>query len=117
MNVLSLHKNLSDSLTVGRLHPQLQPNTLLVDGERFVGIPLYAVDHEQILQVLSFCFPSLAEFQSADMEQLKQKGHTVQRVGVISLVEGTRRSNDVIIGVKDPRSVDASALTMFKSMP
>ncbi|XP_026800738.2 glutathione hydrolase 7 [Pangasianodon hypophthalmus] len=89
MNVLSLHKNLSDSLTVGRLHPQLQPNTLLVD----------------------------AEFQSVDVETLEQKGHDVQRVEVISLVEGTRRTNDVIIGVKDPRSVDASALTMFKSMP
>lgn len=89
MNVLSLHKNLSDSLTVGRLHPQLQPNTLLVD----------------------------AEFQNVDVETLQQKGHNVQRVEVISLVEGTRRSNDVIIGVKDPRSVDASALTMFTSMP
>ncbi|XP_060793144.1 glutathione hydrolase 7 [Neoarius graeffei] len=89
LNVLSLHKNLSDSLTIGRLHPQLQPNTLLVD----------------------------AEFQSADVETLEQKGHDVQRVEVISLVEGTRRTNDVIIGVKDPRSVDASALTMFTSMP
>ncbi|GAA6089424.1 glutathione hydrolase 7 [Tachysurus ichikawai] len=89
MNILSLHKNLSDSLTVGRLHPQLQLDTLLVD----------------------------AEFQSADVETLEQKGHDVQRVEVISLVEGTRRTNDVIIGVKDPRSVDASALTMFTSMP
>ncbi|KAF4077876.1 hypothetical protein AMELA_G00192920 [Ameiurus melas] len=89
MNVLSLHKNLSDSLTIGRLHPELQPNTLLVD----------------------------AEFQNADVEMLEQKGHDVQRVEVISLVEGTRRTNDVIIGVKDPRSVDASALTMFTSMP
>ncbi|KAF7695829.1 glutathione hydrolase 7 [Silurus meridionalis] len=89
MNVLSLHKNLSDSLTIGRLHPQLQPNTLLVD----------------------------AEFQSADVETLQQKGHNVQRVEVISLVEGTRRTNDIIIGVKDPRSADASALTMLTSMP
>ncbi|KAI5612064.1 gamma-glutamyltransferase 7 [Silurus asotus] len=89
MNVLSLHKNLSDSLTIGRLHPQLQPNTLLVD----------------------------AEFQSADVETLQQKGHDVRRVEVISLVEGTRRTNDIIIGVKDPRSADASALTMLTSMP
>ncbi|KAK3547458.1 hypothetical protein QTP86_021036 [Hemibagrus guttatus] len=89
MNILSLHKNLSESLTVGRLHPQLQLNTLLVD----------------------------AEFPSADVETLEQKGHDVQRVEVISLVEGTRRTNDIIIGVKDPRSVDASALTMFMSMP
>ncbi|XP_036448207.1 glutathione hydrolase 7 [Colossoma macropomum] len=89
MNVLSLHKNLSDSLTYGRLHPQLQPNTLLVD----------------------------AEFLKEDVEALKQKGHEVERVDVISLVEGTRRTNDLIIGVKDPRSADASALTMSMSMP
>uniref|UniRef100_W5LMJ5 Glutathione hydrolase n=1 Tax=Astyanax mexicanus TaxID=7994 RepID=W5LMJ5_ASTMX len=89
MNVLSLHKNLSDSLTYGRLHPQLQPDTLLVD----------------------------AEFLIEDVEALRQKGHEVQRVDVISLVEGTRRTNDLIIGVKDPRSADASALTMSMSMP
>ncbi|XP_066529288.1 glutathione hydrolase 7 isoform X2 [Hoplias malabaricus] len=87
MNVLSMHKNLSDSLTYGRLHPQLQPNTLLVD----------------------------AEFLKEDVEALRQKGHEVERVDIISLVEGTRRSNDLIIGMKDPRSEDASALTM--SMP
>uniref|UniRef100_A0A3P8ZC21 Glutathione hydrolase n=1 Tax=Esox lucius TaxID=8010 RepID=A0A3P8ZC21_ESOLU len=33
MNVLSSRKNLSDSLAYGRLHPQLQPDTLLVDCE------------------------------------------------------------------------------------
>uniref|UniRef100_A0A7N8WXU3 Glutathione hydrolase n=1 Tax=Mastacembelus armatus TaxID=205130 RepID=A0A7N8WXU3_9TELE len=68
INVLSSRKNMSDSLAYGRLHPQLQPNTLLVD----------------------------CEF----------------RIDVLSLVEGTRRTNDLIIGVKDPRSADASALTM-----
>ncbi|KAM3617465.1 uncharacterized protein V6R79_006562 [Siganus canaliculatus] len=88
MNVLSLRKNMSDSLAYGRLHPQLQPNTLLVD----------------------------AEFLEEDMEQLQAKGHTVERVEVLSLVEGTRRTNDLIIGVKDPRSADASALTM-SNMP
>lgn len=35
MNVLSSRKNMSDSLSYGRLHPQLQPNILLVDGEFF----------------------------------------------------------------------------------
>uniref|UniRef100_A0A667ZG17 Gamma-glutamyltransferase 7 n=1 Tax=Myripristis murdjan TaxID=586833 RepID=A0A667ZG17_9TELE len=35
MNILSSRKNLSDSLAFGRLHPQLQPNTLLVDCELF----------------------------------------------------------------------------------
>lgn len=33
MNVLSLRKNMSDSLAYGRLHPQLQPDWLLVDSE------------------------------------------------------------------------------------
>ncbi|XP_010739877.2 glutathione hydrolase 7 [Larimichthys crocea] len=88
MNVLSSRKNMSDSLAYGRLHPQLQPNTLLVD----------------------------AEFLDEDMELLQAKGHKVERTEVLSLVEGTRRTNDLIIGVKDPRSADASALTM-SNMP
>ncbi|XP_041654481.1 glutathione hydrolase 7 [Cheilinus undulatus] len=84
MNVLSSRKNMSDSLTFGRLHPQLQPDTLLVDSE----------------------------FSDEDVELLQTKGHKVERVEVLSLVEGTRRTNDLIIGVKDPRSADASALNM-----
>ncbi|XP_038578363.1 glutathione hydrolase 7 [Micropterus salmoides] len=84
MNVLSLRKNMSDSVAYGRLHPQLQPDILLVDSE----------------------------FLDEDMELLQAKGHKVQKVDVLSLVEGTRRTNDLIIGVKDPRSADASALTM-----
>ncbi|KAK5620770.1 hypothetical protein CRENBAI_018937 [Crenichthys baileyi] len=84
MNVLSSRKNMSDSLAYGRLHPQLEPNTLLVD----------------------------AEFLEDDVELLQAKGHKVERTEVLSLVEGTRRTNDLIIGVKDPRSADASALTM-----
>lgn len=50
------------------------------------------------------------------MELLQAKGHKVERIDVLSLVEGTRRTNDLIIGVKDPRSADASALTM-SNMP
>ncbi|GAA6228967.1 gamma-glutamyltransferase 7-like [Lates japonicus] len=84
MNVLSSRKNMSDSLAYGRLHPQLQPNILLVD----------------------------AEFLIEDVEVLQAKGHKVETRDVLSLVEGTRRTNDLIIGVKDPRSPDASALTM-----
>ncbi|XP_074538262.1 glutathione hydrolase 7 [Halichoeres trimaculatus] len=84
MNVLSSRKNMSDSLTYGRLHPQLQPNTLLVDSE----------------------------FLEEDVELLQAKGHKVERMEVLSLVEGTRRTNDLIIGVKDPRSPDAAALSM-----
>lgn len=84
MSVLSSRKNMSDSLAAGRFHPQLQPNTLLVDSE----------------------------FSDEDVELLRAKGHIVERKDVLSLVEGTRRTNDLIIGVKDPRSADASALTM-----
>lgn len=87
INVLSSRKNMSDSVSYGRLHPLIQSNTLLVDSK----------------------------FLEADVMSLTQKGHNVQKVDIISLVEGTRRTNDLIIGVKDPRSTDASALSM--SMP
>ena len=60
---------------------------------------------------------SSAEFLEEDVEVLLSKGHEVQRVEVLSMVEGTRRTNDQIIGVKDPRSADASALTMSRSVP
>lgn len=53
-----------------------------------------------------------AKFLQADVESLTQLGHKVEKVDIISLVEGTRRTNDLIIGVKDPRSTDASALAM-----
>lgn len=33
LNVLSFHKNLSDSLSLGRLHPQLEPSVIQVDSE------------------------------------------------------------------------------------
>ncbi len=56
-----------------------------------------------------------AKFSEADVKSLMQKGHDVRKVDIISLVEGTRRTNDLIIGVKDPRSTDALALSM--SMP
>lgn len=46
------------------------------------------------------------------MELLLVKGHKVEKMGVLSLVEATRRTNDLIIGVKDPRSTDASALSL-----
>lgn len=55
---------------------------------------------------------STGEFLDEDAEVLQEKGHKVQRKELLSLVEGTRRTNDLIIGVKDPRSADASALTM-----
>ncbi|XP_061667871.1 glutathione hydrolase 7 [Syngnathoides biaculeatus] len=87
VNVLSSRKNMSDSLASGRLHPQLEPDTLLVDSE----------------------------FLDEDVEMLKAKGHRIERIDVLSLVEGTRRTNDLIVGVTDPRSADASALTMSRT--
>ncbi|XP_006639640.1 glutathione hydrolase 7 [Lepisosteus oculatus] len=83
MNILSFHKNLNDSLSFGRLHPQLQNSTLLVDSD----------------------------FPEEDVELLQIKGHNVKRVDVLSVVEGTRRTNDLMIAVKDPRNLDASAIT------
>ncbi|XP_077464462.1 glutathione hydrolase 7 isoform X1 [Stigmatopora argus] len=86
LNILSSRENMSDSLAFGRLHPQLEPDTLLVD----------------------------AEFLEEDVELLEAKGHKIERINVLSLVEGTRRTNDLIIGVADPRSADASALIMSR---
>ncbi len=61
-------------------------------------------------------FPPSAEFLEEDVELLQAKGHKVERTEVLSLVEGARSTNDLIIGVKDPRSADASAITM-SNMP
>lgn len=66
------------------------------------------------MPTVSFSPP--AEFLDEDVEVLQAKGHKVERIELLSLVEGTRRTNDLIIGVKDPRSADASALTM-SNMP
>lgn len=84
VNILSSRKNMTDSLAFGRLHPQLQPNTLLVDSL----------------------------FLDEDVKVLQSKGHKVERTDLLSLVESTRRSNDVIFGVTDPRSTDALALNI-----
>uniref|UniRef100_A0A7N6F961 Glutathione hydrolase n=1 Tax=Anabas testudineus TaxID=64144 RepID=A0A7N6F961_ANATE len=56
--------------------------------------------------------PTSFIFLDEDVVLLQGKGHKVEKEDVLSLVEGTRRTNDLIIGVKDPRSADASALTM-----
>uniref|UniRef100_A0A8B9DI08 Glutathione hydrolase n=1 Tax=Anser cygnoides TaxID=8845 RepID=A0A8B9DI08_ANSCY len=85
VNVLALNKNLSESLSLGRLHPQLQSNTLQVDSE----------------------------FPEEDIECLVARGHEVDKVKVISLVHGARRTNSFIIGLKDPRSVDAAGATIL----
>ncbi|XP_041743687.2 glutathione hydrolase 7 isoform X1 [Coregonus clupeaformis] len=81
INILSYHKNLNDSISLGRLHPQLQPSSLLVDSE----------------------------FLEEDVKVLRLKGHTVHRVGLLSLVQGAQRTNDIIRGIVDPRAVAGSA--------
>ncbi|KFO86964.1 Gamma-glutamyltransferase 7, partial [Buceros rhinoceros silvestris] len=84
VNVLTFNKNLSESLSLGRLHPQLQSNALQVDSE----------------------------FPEEDIESLVARGHPVDKVKVLSLVHGARRTNSFIIGLKDPRSVDAAGATI-----
>ncbi|XP_042690418.1 glutathione hydrolase 7 [Centrocercus urophasianus] len=85
VNVLAFNKNLSESLSLGRLHPQLQSNTLQVDSE----------------------------FSEEDIECLVARGHEVDKVKVLSLVHGARRTNSFIIGLKDPRSMDAAGATIL----
>uniref|UniRef100_A0A8C3LLP0 Glutathione hydrolase n=1 Tax=Chrysolophus pictus TaxID=9089 RepID=A0A8C3LLP0_CHRPC len=85
VNVLAFNKNLSESLSLGRLHPQLQSNTLQVDSE----------------------------FPEEDIECLVARGHEVDKVKVLSLVHGARRTNSFIIGLKDPRSTDAAGATIL----
>uniref|UniRef100_A0A8C8JDT5 Glutathione hydrolase n=1 Tax=Oncorhynchus tshawytscha TaxID=74940 RepID=A0A8C8JDT5_ONCTS len=77
INILSYNKNLNDSISLGRLHPQLKPSRLLVDSE----------------------------FLEEDVKVLRLKGHTVYRVGLLSLVQGAQKTNDIIRGIVDPRAV------------
>nr|XP_023405935.1 glutathione hydrolase 7 isoform X2 [Loxodonta africana] len=84
LNVLTLNRNLNDSLARGRLHPDLQSNLLQVDSE----------------------------FTEEEIEFLEARGHHVEKVEVLSWVHGSRRTNNFIIGVKDPRSPDAAGATM-----
>nr|XP_056700315.1 glutathione hydrolase 7 isoform X2 [Euleptes europaea] len=85
VNVLTYNKNLSESLSLGRLHPHLQSNVLEVDSE----------------------------FSEEDIKYLRTQGQDVERVEVLSLVHGARRTNNFIIGVKDPRSMDAEGATIL----
>ncbi|XP_078411076.1 glutathione hydrolase 7 isoform X3 [Cetorhinus maximus] len=81
LNIFSFRKHLNESLALGRLYPQLQPNVLLVDNE----------------------------FPEEDVEFLTERSHTVVREEVHSLVHVAKRINDFITGAKDPRSSDAAA--------
>ncbi|KAL0978605.1 hypothetical protein UPYG_G00172810 [Umbra pygmaea] len=68
INALSYHKNLNDSISLGRLHPQLQPSNLLVDFE----------------------------FLEEEVKVLRLKGHTVHRVDLLSLVHSAQRTNNTL---------------------
>ncbi|KAM8947670.1 glutathione hydrolase 7 [Pelodytes ibericus] len=85
LNVLSFNKNLSESVSQVRLHPDLQSNLLEVDGD----------------------------FPENETEGLEARGHLMRRTPFLSLVHGSRRSNDLIIGIRDPRSKDAEASTIL----
>ncbi|NWR76973.1 GGT7 hydrolase, partial [Centropus unirufus] len=85
VNVLACNKNLSESLALGRLHPQLRSNTVQVDSE----------------------------FSEEDIESLVARGHQVEKVNVVALVHGARRTNSFILGLKDPRSPDAAGATVL----
>ncbi|XP_073411463.1 glutathione hydrolase 7 [Dendrobates tinctorius] len=85
LNVLSFNKNLSDSVSQGRLHPDLETNFLQIDSD----------------------------FPENETQDLESKGHQLDRTPILSLVHGSRRSNDLIIGIKDPRSSDAEAATIL----
>uniref|UniRef100_A0A8D2LQ96 Glutathione hydrolase n=1 Tax=Varanus komodoensis TaxID=61221 RepID=A0A8D2LQ96_VARKO len=85
VNVLTYNKNLSESLSLGRLHPQLQSNILEVDSE----------------------------FPEEDISYFTTRGESVNKVEVLSVVHGARRTNNFIIGVKDPRSMDAAGATIL----
>lgn len=80
LNVFSFHKLLNESLALGRLYAQLQPDVLLVDNE----------------------------FPDEDVEFLMERNHTVVREDSFSLVHVAKRINDFITGAKDPRSNEAA---------
>lgn len=60
---------------------------------------------------IKITFPKISpsgEFSEEDISYLKARGHHVDKVKVLSIVHGARRTNNFIIGVKDPRSMDAA---------
>ncbi|XP_048464413.1 glutathione hydrolase 7 isoform X1 [Rhincodon typus] len=85
LNIFSFRKHLNESLALSRFYPQLQPNVLLVENE----------------------------FPEEEVEFLAERGHTVVREEIHSLVHVARRINDFITGAKDPRSSDAAAAVIL----
>ncbi|XP_041802153.1 glutathione hydrolase 7-like [Chelmon rostratus] len=75
MSTLSLHKEKNDSLSVTRLHPQLQPNRLLGDSE----------------------------FPEDGVQFLDEKGHKVQSMRMNSAVQGVLRNKDNITAITLPQ--------------
>lgn len=55
----------------------------------------------------------LGEFPEEDISYFTTRGEHVNKVEVLSIVHGARRTNNFIIGVKDPRSVDAAGATIL----
>ncbi|KAF3824826.1 hypothetical protein GH733_010160 [Mirounga leonina] len=108
LNVLTLNRNLSDSLAHGRLHPDLQSNLLQVDSECRAEIPMGWAK-----SWVEKGAPRKGEFTEEEIEFLEARGHHVEKVDVLSWVHGSRRTNNFIIGVKDPRSPDAAGATIL----
>ncbi|XP_053814661.1 glutathione hydrolase 7 isoform X2 [Vidua chalybeata] len=116
VNVLTFNKNLSESLSLGRLHPQLQSNTLQVDKENLnrISPAVRPADLETKMELnLKLHKALICEFPEEDIEFLVARGHQVDKVPVVSLVHGARRTNSFIIGLKDPRSADAAGATIL----
>ncbi|XP_029906664.1 glutathione hydrolase 7-like isoform X2 [Myripristis murdjan] len=79
IKALPFHTKINSSLFPGRLHPWLQPNTLLVDSA----------------------------FPQEDVQALHVKGHIVQRVTTLSVVHAIQRENDIIKAIEDLHSSDS----------
>lgn len=60
-----------------------------------------------------FDHSSPGEFPEDEIDYFTTRGQHVDKVEVLSLVHGARRTNNFIIGVKDPRSVDAAGATIL----
>lgn len=77
------------------------------------GLGQSFVSKVTMVSVTNSCFKlPTGEFPEEDIEFLVARGHQVDKVKVVSLVHGARRTNSFIIGLKDPRSVDAAGATV-----
>lgn len=74
------------------------------------GLPRWCSEYPKCAYV-GGCFSD--EFTEEEIEFLEARGHHVEKVDVLSWVHGSRRTNNFIIGVKDPRSPDAAGATIL----